>query len=273
MKQKFIDVVAEVEPTHHITDERGAEMSLRENDDIALIQFDSIVNPAYPIDEFEEARATMPPDEFAMFWRGLATKLRTMIYSAYDKEVNWVEHFEIPHNWIAAVGIDPIGTHIAAVWGALSPADGKFHIYREYMEPFGVTTAGHASAILSMTNERVVRWIVGQPAERQARLDWTAAGIPAEPPPFADLWVGINRVYGMLKSGDMVIHSNCEGLLSEIGSYQREKDKRTGDLTDRIYNKDQYHLCDSLRYMVADVTHPRDRHEVQYMPNRFVPFQ
>ncbi len=273
LKQKMIDPLAEVEPTHHLIDDRGAEMALRENDDIALIQFDSIVNPAYPLEEFEEARATMPPDEFAMFWRGLATKLRTMIFGTYSKEVNWIEHFEIPHNWTAAVGIDPIGTHIAAVWGALSPVDGKFHIYREYLEPFGITTAGHASEILRLTNERVVRWIVGQPSERQARLDWTAAGIQAEPPPFSDLWVGINRVYSMLKSGDMIIHSCCEGLLSEIGSYQREKDKRTGELTDRIAAKETFHLCDSLRYLVADLTEPRDRLEIVSVRQRIVPFQ
>jgi len=246
---------------------------LRENDDIALIQFDSIVNPAYPVEEYEEAKATMPADEFNMSWRGQATKLRTMIYSSYSKEANWVEHFEVPHNWMAAVGIDPIGTHIAAVWGALSPVDGKFHVYREYLEPFGATTAGHAKNILDMTNERVARWIVGQPAERQARLDWQAAGIPAEPPPFSDLWAGINRVYGMLQSGDMVIHSCCEGLLSEIGSYQREKDRATGEITDKIKGKDTFHLLDSLRYMVADLSEPRDRQEVQYRPGRFVPFQ
>ena len=272
LKQKMIDPLTGVTPTHHIVDDRGAEMTLRENDDIALIQFDSIANPSYPLAEFEEARATMPPDEFAMFWRGLATKLRSMIFDCFDRGLNVVEHFEIPYNWVAAVGIDPVGTHIAAVWGALSPVDNKFHIYREYLEPFGKTTAGHAQAIKDLSHERVVRWIVGQPAERQARLDWQAAGIPAESPPFADLWVGINRVYSMLKSGDMVIHDNCEGLLSEIGSYQREKDKRTGELTDRIVAKETWHELDALRYLVADVTEPYAREEVVYVPNRFVPF-
>jgi hypothetical protein len=247
-------------------------MALRENDDIALIQFDSIGNPSYPVEEFEEARATMPPDEFAMFWKGLATKLRTMIYDCYDPGINKVESFEIPHDWVSVVGIDPVGAHIGAVWGTLSPRDGKFHIYREYREPFGKTTQGHADAILRMTNERVVQWIVGQPSERQPRLDWTAAGIPAEPPPFADVWAGIGRVYSLLKSGDMVIHESCEGLLSEIGSYQREKDKKTGELTEKILSKETFDLCDSLRYLCAWCTEPRDREEVEYLPGRIVPF-
>ena len=272
VKQVFIDPLAEVTPSQHITDDRGAEMTLRENDDIALIQFDSIANPSYPIAEFEEARATMPPDEFAMFWRGLATKLRTMVFDCFDKGVNVVPHFEIPYNWVGAVGIDPVGAHIAAVWGALSPVDGKFHIYREYREPFGKTTAGHAQAILDMTNERIARWIIGQPGERQPRLDWKAAGIDGESPPFSDLWVGIGRVYSMLKSGDMVIHDNCEGLLSEIGSYQREKDKRTGELTDKIRDKHSFDLADSLRYLISWASEPRDRLEVVNMRHNIVPF-
>lgn len=272
LKMKMIDPVAEVEPTHYITDDRGAEMTLRENDDIALIQFDSIANPSYPLEEFEEARATMPPDEFAMFWRGLATKLRTMIFDCYDAGVNKVPAFEIPHDWVGAVGIDPVGAHVAAVWGVLSPRDGKFHIYREYREPFGKTTTGHADAILKLTNERITQWIIGQPSERQPRLDWAAAGIPGEPPPFADLWAGIGRVYSLLASGDMVIHDCCEGLLSEIGSYQREKDKSTGELTDKIRAKETFDGLDSLRYLCAWVTEPRDREEVVDMTQKIVPF-
>jgi len=273
VKSTFLDPLAEVEPTYRITDERGAEMTLRENDDIALIQFDSIANPSYPVAEFEEARATMPPDEFAMFWRGQATKLRTMIFDCFDRGINVVPHFDIPYNWVGAVGIDPVGAHVAAVWGALSPVDGKFHIYREYREPFGKTTQGHADAILKLTNERIVRWVVGQPAERQPRLDWKAAGIDGDSPPFSDLWVGIGRVYSMFKSGDMVIHDNCEGLLSEVGSYQREKDKRTGELTDKIREKHSFDITDSLRYLISWISEPREREEVVYMPNKFVPFQ
>jgi len=272
VKQLFIDPLTEVAPTYHIVDDRGAEMTLRENDDIALIQFDSIANPSYPLAEFEEARATMPPDEFAMFWRGMATKLRSAIFDCFDRGLNVVKHFEIPYDWVGAVGIDPVGAHVAAVWGVLSPRDGKFHIYREYREPFGKTTQGHAEEILRLTHERIARWIIGQPGERQPRLDWKAAGIDGESPPFADLWVGIGRVYSMLKSGDMVIHDNCEGLLSEIGSYQREKDKSTGELTDKIRDKHSFDLCDATRYMVADLTEPRDRLEVVNMRYKIDPF-
>ena len=272
VKQKFLDPLAEAEPVEQVTDDRGAEMALRENDDISLIQFDSIVNPSYPADEYEEAKATMPPDEFAMFWRGLAAKLRTMIFDCFDRGLNVVPAFEVPYNWLAAVGIDPVGAHVAAVWGAMSPVDGKFHIYREYREPFGKTTQGHADAILKLTNERVATWVVGQPAERQPRLDWQAAGIKGESPPFADLWAGIGRVYGLLSSGDMVIHDCCEGLLSQVGSYRREKDKATGDITNKIYKKEIYDFLDALRYLCAWVTEPRERHEVQYRPQRIVPF-
>ena len=274
VKQKFIDPVEETEPVEQLTTDRGAEMMLRENEDICLIQLDSIVNPAYPLDEYEELQAVTADDEFSMFYRGRASKLRTMIYDCYDAGVNRTEAFEVPHDWLSAVGVDPVGAHIGAVWGTFSPRDNRLHIYREYREPFGKTTAGHADAIQSATHERVVRWIVGQPSERQPRLDWdwSAPGVQVDQPPFADVWTGIGRVYALLKSGDMVIHDCCEGLLSELGSYQRKKNPKTGELTDDILNKGQYDLLDALRYLCAWLTQPRDKEELQYRPHKIVPF-
>lgn len=240
------------------------ELELTDNPeaDIALIQFDSIVNPAYPLDEYRQAEAELPSDEFEMQYRGRATKLRTLIYDVFDDKIHKVRSFRPPVEWPRIVGIDPIGEQIGALWLAFDPDKSQLHLFREYLEPFGLTTEQHAENILRESrHDRVIAWICGQPAERQARLDWAGAGIPVVEPPFADVWVGINRVYALFKTFSLVVHDNCENFLSEIGTYQRLRD-RNGELTDKIKDKEKYHLCDALRYPVAWLTDPAEVNQV-----------
>jgi len=55
----------------------GAEIERTDSPaaDICLVQFDSIVNPAFPLDEYHRQKATMPDDEFAMFYRGAGCQI------------------------------------------------------------------------------------------------------------------------------------------------------------------------------------------------------
>lgn len=171
--------------------------------------------------------------------------------------------FPIPPAWPRAVGIDPFGAQIAAVWLAFDPNTGILNVYREYREPFGMTVAGHAEAILRESRgEPVFAWVCGQPAERAWRVEFQAAGIPAVEPPIADVWVGIERVYRLLSDFGLVIHDSCPDLISEIGDYRRKMNRQTGEATETIENKDDMHLSDSLRYIVAHLTEPLDEEHV-----------
>ena len=271
-KQKLIDPLDGVEPTHYITDERGAEMTLRENDDIALIQFDSIANPSYPVKEFEEAKATMPADEFAMFWKGMAAKLRSLIYDVYEPKIHDVEPFDVPHDWPRFVGIDPMGDKIAAVWLAYDPEKEKLYLYREHVGDFGQTTAQHVKDILELgSGERILAYTGGGPGERQSRADWTGHGLDLQPPTEdpalkMSVWSQIMRVYSTFATKDLFVFSNCGNIKAELGSYQRYKDKSTGNLTDRILNKEMYHCLDSLRAIVTWISDPIEQREIIYLP-------
>ena len=273
VKSEFIDLATDGgEVTLEVLD-TGAEVERTDNAeaDVCLIQFDSIANPAYPLAEYQRAQATMPDDEFAMFWRGRVAKLRTLIYDCFDEDIHKVKPFPIPAHWPRVVGIDPLGEYIAAVWLAFDPDKTQLHAYREYYEPFGETTPGHVAAIDKFSqNERVGLWVGGGPSERQARADWQGAGIPLLEPPFGDVWVGISRVYELFKDVALVIHSNCEHLLDELGSYQRQRDK-AGNTTEKIKDKTRFHMLDSLRYICAWLTEPREEGGLVYMPTRIGP--
>ena len=98
-----------------------------------------------------------------------------------------------------------------------------------------------------------MRVVGGGPSENQARLDWTAAGLPMEAPPITDVWVQIARVYALFKQNKLFIHDSCPRIISDLGIMKRKAD-RHGNYTDIIENKDTWHLPDALRYILAWLT-------------------
>lgn len=233
---------------------------------INLIQYDSIINPLFSHEEFTRLRETMPDDEFSMFYKGMETKLRTLIYDVFDEPTMSIEPFNIPNTWPHVVGIDPMGEKIAALWFAINPETFEPFIVDEYYEPFGVTTIDHVHNILQQSSHRyVIAYVGGGPSERQARADFAGAGINLQEPPFSDVWSQIMRAYALFKSGGMKVFNKCENLLSEIGSYQRKKDK-AGNVTDIIDHDEIYHLCSCMRYGAAWITEPPEVQEIEYHP-------
>jgi len=197
-------------------------------------------------------------------YHGLWAAPEGAIYDVFDEEKHKVASFHPPVMWPRAVGIDPFGAHVAAVWLAFDPQNGILNVYQEYLEPFGLTTAGHAENVRRLTkNEAVFAWVCGAKSERAWRLEWEAAGVPVVEPPVTDVWVGIDRVYQLLKDFRLVIHDDCAGLLSEIGDYRRKLDKK-GQATETIEDKTSYHLLDALRYVVAWLSEPRETAQVIY---------
>jgi len=272
VKQEFIDPFAEQQPDRYHLSPTGAEARYYENDSTALIQFDSILNPAYPMADYQDAQAKLPADEFSMFWRGMATKLRTLIYDVFDPKRHCVEPFEIPDEWPRFVGVDPLGHRVAAVWLAFDPVGEKLYLYREYSGLFGKTTAGHVRDILGLcAGERIWGWAGGAPSERQPRADWTGYGIdlqlPSSNPALAgDVWSQIMRVYATFASDQLLIFNHCANIKAELGSYQRRKDAQ-GNPTNDILEKSRFDGCDCLRYIITWLSDPGEQRRVLYLPN------
>ena len=256
---------ADSKPKHYSIGKAELDLTVSEKADTTLVQFDSIINPTYPQSEFDGARARMPEDEFDLFYRGRAARLRTVIYDVFNENLHVVPSREIPISWPKVVGVDPFGAYIAGIFIAYDPEEQKLHIYQEYDEPFGLTTSMHAANLLTMGGERVAFWCGGGPSERQARLDYNSAGLPMEEPPIPDVWAGIDRVYALFKTGRMDVYENCYGLIDELARYRRHKN-RDGTLTAEIENKMAFHLLDALRYAIVRLTTPRQQTVITYEP-------
>jgi hypothetical protein len=198
-------------------------------------------------------------------YHGLWVSPEGAIFDVFDEDRHKVRAFPVPPLWPRIVGIDPMGAYTAAVWLAFDPGSGVVHAYREYYQPFGLTTAGHARAILDLSRqETVFAWVGGGPSERQQREDFAGAGIPLLAPPVSDVWATIDRVYQLLKDTNLVIHDSCPELLSEIGDYRRKL--KDGEPTEVIESKETYHMVDCLRYGCAFLLGPQEQTDVVYRP-------
>lgn len=193
------------------------------------------------------------------------------IYDVFDEEVHKVRSFPVGAAWPRAVGIDPAGAGRAAVWLAWDPQNQVLNVYREHLIPFGSTVNRFAGHLMEKSrNEPVFVWVCGAKSERDWRTEFEAEGIPVVEPPISDVWVGIDRVYDLLRQNRLVIHDCCTELLSEMAEYHRQQD-RSGEFVDRIENKERYHLLDALRVVVAWLTEPQETTELVYEPIRIGP--
>lgn len=225
--------------------------------DIDIIQFDSIENPLFPVEEYRRAERNLPTWKFRMFYQGQFDKPAGMIYSDFIDEYretggHKVHPFTLPPEWPRYVGVDFGAVNTATIWLAHDPAADVFYLYHETHEG-GLSSAQHvAKAQATATGVNVISWHGGAKSEDQQRMDWTTAGAPVQPPVVADVEAGIDRVIALLKTMRLYIIDTCTGVLDEFGSYSRELDEMNQP-TEKIRNKERYHRLDALRYVTQAV--------------------
>jgi hypothetical protein len=225
--------------------------------DYAVIQFPSIVNPAFPRDEYERAKRTLPSWKFRMMYDGVYDRPAGLIYGdfidAYREAGGHKVHpFTIPPEWPRHVGVDFGAVNTATIWLAEDPAASVFYLYRESLEG-GKTTGEHAAAVsLAGQGVNMASLWGGSKSETQQRMDWGAAGVPLGKPYVADVEAQIDRAIGLFKTHRLYIFDTCVGTLDQLGTYSREVDD-AGQTTEKIKDKDTFHYLDAFRYVVQGV--------------------
>lgn len=259
------------------TDRGEIEVTDNAEKDICLIQFDSTINPVYPEEEFERAEAEMPPDQFAAFFRGRRVRSRLMVYDIFDRKLNTCQRFEIPATWPRILGIDPGGTHLAAIALAEDPStavpekrDKKgnlvsegippiMYAYMEYME--GGRSALEHNAKLRTFAPGYQSIYCGAKSEGQWRKEFGQSGtvsgelVPGMrtlEPKVVEVAVQVNRVYAQFKLRRLIIFDDLTGLLSDLTKMRRKRDGQ-GNILDEIENERQYHFHAALRYPVSSL--------------------
>lgn len=224
---------------------------------IDVINFESIMNPVFPLAEFEKRRAEMPRWKFDMFYRGLFTRPAGQIYDCLE-ERHFVPRFDVPHDWPAVLGVDfGGGVNTAAVVLRRRPGTRAYWATRTYRG--GGRQAGvreHASAIARLFPRqfrgrvdlgRLMRGYGGARSEGAWRTEYRRVGLGLAAPPESDVEVGIDRVYNQILSGNLFFFDDLPYLADEMLTYSRVLNDR-GEATAEVKNKGDFHLADGLRY-------------------------
>lgn len=227
------------------------EHTVNNETSISLIQFDSILNPAYPHQEFNEAKETMPEDEFNMFYRGRMVKPRTLIYDSFDADIHVIPRFNIPPHWPRYAGLDFGGTNTAAVFYAEDPATKKLFCYRIYHEG-GRLSLAHAQDLKKGEPLNIV-FYGGAAAEDQWRSEFSVGGLYVRQPMIAEKWLGITIVYACHVRSDIFYFSDLYGLLEQKKKYKRPKDKNGNIIMTKIENEKAFHFLDAERYVISSI--------------------
>jgi len=236
--------------------EAELEWTDSEEADIDLVQFDSIINPTYPIEEYRAAEADLPDDEFQMFYRGRKAALRYLIYDALDRTRHTCPRFEINPTWARYLGLDFGGANTAGMFYAEEPGTKRLYAYREYHA--GKRTAKEHATELLRDEPGIPLCVGGSKSEGQWRLEFAQGGLPIMPPVIKDVNLGIQRVYGQHKRDGIIYFDDLSGVLDEKGRYQRKRDK-SGEVTAEIKDKNRFHLIDAERYIIGYIRPPVER--------------
>jgi hypothetical protein len=217
--------------------------------DTQVIQFKSTMNPAFPREEYERARRTLPTWKFEMFYNGEFSRPAGMIYEDFSQN-HIIPSFDIPANWSRYLGVDFGAVHTAKIYIAQDPASKLNYLYREALDG-NMTTAQQVASVRKYNEHNLIAW-GGAKSETQQRWDWGAAGLNVGTPYIADVEAGINRVIALLKEKRLFVFSSCTGIIDEFGTYSRELDAG-GQPTEKIKNKNEYHRLDALRYVASGI--------------------
>jgi hypothetical protein len=218
----------------------------RGDKDYQVIQFKSTMNPSFPVEEYNRAKATLPDWKFNMFYNGEFTRPAGLIYDAFDNDRHKIKPFDIPPNWAKYGGLDFGGVHTAAICVAEDPDTKVLYHTREYLQ--GGRTAKEHTAELKTWGCRL--WVGGSKSEGQWRDEFSTAGLPIVEPLISEVEVGIDRVYGVHKTNGLYVFDTLSHYLDEKGRYSRELDQ-SGQPTEKIKDKDTYHMMDAERYIIG----------------------
>ena len=216
--------------------------------DYRVVQFKSTMNPAFPVETYEDARRTFPTWKFEMFYNGNFSRPAGLIYEDFT---DWhkCDPFRIPPNWPRWLGVDFGAVHTAKIFVVQDPGTLIYYVVADPLNGNMTTQQQVDSVKGNRYYQHGMTAFGGAPSEKQPRMDWSQAGLPVHAPYVTDVEAGIDRVIAMLKQKQLRVFSTCTRILDELGTYSRELDAQ-GEPTEKIRNKENYHCLDGLRYVV-----------------------
>jgi hypothetical protein len=224
--------------------------------DYFVSSFTSVENPMFPLDEYERMRKSLPDWRFQMMYCGKFTRPAGQIFGDFDPSKHVVDPVTFKYTNNVYVGIDPGAVHTGVVFLYYDFQHDRYIVFDSYVAG-NMTTAEHVAKIKDKLRLFVGKqsFYGGSKSEVQCRMDMQAAGLPVMQPTVSDVEQGIGRIVTLLRADRLYVTRNNVDLIKELTEYSREVDAE-GQPIDKIANKSDWHLCDSLRYACCDLDRP-----------------
>ncbi len=221
---------------------------------VQVVNFESLMNPAFPRAEWDRAKEDMPRWMFNMMYRGLFERPAGLIYDSFNREQHTCKRFAIPDHWPRYLGLDFGAINTVGVFYAQEPGTGRLFLYRTYRA--GKRTASSHVAALLLGEKGIPKAYGGARAEHNWRAEFRAAGLPVEGPDQPDIEIGITRVYGAHARGEIVVFDDEEEYLDQKTTYARPVDD-VGNILPGIEDQHAYHYMDAERYIISPLRSTR----------------
>lgn len=227
------------------------QFGLEPNDDLEIIRADSVDNPSFPRESWEEAAKNLTPEDFNRRYRGIMNRYEGLVYELSPDHLVSADMLpetekEIRGQFSTIVlGVDWGYTHPAVILVCGITKDLELWVLDEFyasgVQPQDFIAKVVVSAALWQTHLKYCD---------QKRPDMISA-VSGIPNAFPDVVEGVTKVRTLLHQKRIrIVQERCPNLLNEFKLYHYKKS--TDDYSQEIPDDKLNDALDALRYVVMN---------------------
>lgn len=213
------------------------------------VQFSSIANPSYSLEEFNRAKASLPPHKFAMFYLGQWQRASGLVYP--DIHSCLVDASEVPSEGYRLFGGSDWGFNDpwATIVGLLDNDDCLWLVEEVYQR--GLTTDEYLAK--GFFRSGVQYFADPSRSDTWKTLRRKGVSIRNVKRGATSIESGIERVNSRIKTGRLkIVKGAVKALLGEVEEY-RYPSKNEETIGDKPIALGADHCCDALRYLIMGI--------------------
>ncbi len=226
--------------------------------DYLIVHFPSIANPAYPKEEYERQKRSLPPEIFQARYHGLFTAVEGLVYPSFSTSLIQLDPDELKsviNSCYKFVGGIDFGWNdpFCALAGGIDHDDTLWIFYERYKSL--TTLEEHAHQLPKTVNQKPILWFADHNPEAIHKLKKGGHYVKRAPKysrgaASSAILNGILSVNRRIKLQKLkIVQNRCPAVVAESETYiYPEKNEEI--IGDKPLDKDN-HALDALRYLIT----------------------
>lgn len=237
------------------------ERFIQGDKDFLVVQWKSIDNPYFSLEEYERAKRTLAPIIFRKRYEGTFEKMEGLVYNITP------EHLIDPYVFQSVdciAGVDFGWTNPSAISVIKYNRDGVFHIVDEFYKT-QVTTDELIEKCKILREHHGINKFYPDNAEPDRIEEMRRAGLNVRDIK-KDTLAGINEVNNLLAQHKLKIFKNCKFHIEEFNTYHFDESLEDKNQKEKPVPFND-HLMDAMRYALTAYSYVPPRPKI----NRYIP--